>query len=59
MKKCKRILKSFLKIFKIFCFYGKKKRKFEKKSERLAFLRGVVYNRKDEIILSKRTERMF
>ena len=59
MKKCKRILKCFLKILKIFRFYGKKKRKFEKKQESLAFLRGVVYNRKDEIILSKRTERMF
>ena len=48
MKKCKRILKSFLKIFNFFCFYEKKKRKFEKNRESLAFRRRVVYNRKDE-----------
>ena len=53
MKKCKRILKSFLKIFNFFDFYEKKKRKYEKKRERLAFQPIVVYNRKDEKIPSK------
>ena len=47
MKKSNRILKSFRKIFNLFCFFEKKERFFEKNGERLAFFGWVVYNMRD------------